>query len=174
MKKFCISLILIIIIILTTACAEGSGNSDKSEYLRIHIRANSNLKSDQDVKYAVKEAVVSYVTPIVSECLSKEEAVKKIAEVKPTLKFLCDSVLKNNGKDYYSAIEVRNEMFPTRVYEGLTLESGYYDAMIIELGEGKGDNWWCVVYPPFCFTDVKDVKYKSKIIEIIKKWRNNE
>ena len=164
MKKFCISLVLIIIIILTTACAEGSGKIDKSEYLRIHIRANSNLESDQIVKYAVKDAVVAYLTPIVSECPTKEDAVKKIGEVKPTIKFLCDSVLKDNGKNYYSAIEVRNEEFPTRIYEGLTLESGYYDALIVELGEAKGDNWWCVVYPPFCFTDVKEVKYRSKII----------
>ena len=66
---------------------------------------------------------------------------------------------------------IRNEKFPTRVYGELTLDCGYYDALIINLGSGKGDNWWCVVYPPLCFTgEGQNYVYKSKIHEIIKRF----
>ena len=70
---------------------------------------------------------------------------------------------------YKSRAVLREELFPTRTYDNLTLESGFYDALIVELGEGKGDNWWCVVYPPLCFVESgHGYVYKSKIVEIIK------
>ena len=66
---------------------------------------------------------------------------------------------------------MREEEFPTRVYEGVTLEAGVYDALIVELGTGKGDNWWCVIYPPLCFSGEatgNNVQYRSRIWEIIR------
>lgn len=73
---------------------------------------------------------------------------------------------------YRSKASVREEEFPTRVYEDLTLDAGYYDALILELGSGKGDNWWCVVYPPLCFTGGEcGYVYKSKILEIIESFK---
>ena len=63
------------------------------------------------------------------------------------------------------------ERFPTRVYEGVTLAAGVYDALILELGSGEGDNWWCVVYPPLCFTGGSvNVVYRSKIAQIIRQF----
>ena len=64
-----------------------------------------------------------------------------------------------------------NEKFPTRVYGEFTLESGYYDAVIVELGEAKGDNWWCVVYPTLCFTGGENVKYSSLILKVIEEFK---
>ena len=73
--------------------------------------------------------------------------------------------------NYRSRAEVRKEYFPTRVYDGATLEAGDYEALIIELGEGTGDNWWCVIYPPLCFTSASaDVQYRSIIKDIIDKF----
>jgi stage II sporulation protein R len=74
---------------------------------------------------------------------------------------------------------VLNEKFPTRSYDGFVLEGGFYDALIIKLGAGEGDNWWCVVYPPLCFleaeyTDGQGIKYKSKIFEIIENWKKKQ
>ena len=82
-------------------------------------------------------------------------------------------MLKNAGFNYHSKVAVRNELFPTRVYGDFTLEEGFYDALIVELGEAKGDNWWCVVYPPLCFTGTENIKYKSKILEIINSFKND-
>ena len=79
------------------------------------------------------------------------------------------NVLLNPYVGFHSAsAEVREENFPTRVYGDLTLAEGVYDALIIELGTGTGDNWWCVLYPPLCFTSSsQDVEYRSIILDII-------
>ena len=70
---------------------------------------------------------------------------------------------------------MKTEEFPTRIYGEYTLPAGEYTALIIELGEGAGDNWWCVIYPPLCFSSPSGGKivYKSKIIEIIETWKKN-
>ena len=87
---------------------------------------------------------------------------------KSAINQLIAGLLIKNGFNYGCKIAVKGENFPTRVYEGLTLSAGYYDALIIELGSGQGDNWWCVVYPPLCFTGSDDITYRSKIWDLIK------
>ncbi len=172
MKKFGISLLLLSIITISII-ASINQNNQSVEYLRIHIRANSNSQIDQSVKYSVKEAIVNYLTPYVANCNDKKSAIKTLNEQKSKLEEVADNVLYKNGFNYKSKVAVRNELFPTRVYEDFTLEEGFYDALIVNLGEAQGDNWWCVVYPPLCFTATKNVKYKSKILEIIKEFENS-
>ena len=81
--------------------------------------------------------------------------------------------LREKGFNYSVNIKIDNEFFPTRTYANTTLESGYYDAVIIELGDAQGDNWWCVMYPPLCFVNknekVNQIKYKSIIYEWFEK-----
>ncbi|MBQ3234615.1 MAG: stage II sporulation protein R [Clostridia bacterium] len=166
MKKIGITFLLLAIIV-TTVVVGASGSPNSVEYLRIHIRANSNGEQDQSVKYRVKSAMVEYLTPFIAECSTKEQAMKMLDAQVENLQELSNKTLKSNGFDYKSKVSVRKEKFPTRVYGDFTLEEGIYDAIIVELGEGKGDNWWCVVYPPLCFTASENVKYKSKIKEII-------
>ncbi|MBO5927127.1 MAG: stage II sporulation protein R [Clostridia bacterium] len=171
MKNFCITLILICIISLTVAVGIKS-DTTSAEYLRIHIRANSNSVEDQSVKYEIKDILVSYLTPYIAECESKQEAENLLNEKRTKLNSLIDGLLKEKGFSYTSNVVVRNEKFPTRVYGEFTLDEGFYDAVIVELGKANGDNWWCVVYPPLCFTsNACGVKYKSKILEIIKEFK---
>ena len=147
----------------------------EKEYLRIHVRANSNLESEQQVKYKVKDAIVEFLSPYIAECDTKQKAQTLLTKRLGEIESVANSVLKQNGFKYLAKASVRKEKFPTRVYQGLELESGFYDALIIELGSGKGDNWWCVVYPPLCFTG-ENVKYsyKSKILQIIRRFYNKE
>ena len=145
--------------------------ADASAYLRVHIRANSNSAQDQEVKYKVRDAVVKYLTPIVAECRTKEEAIKSIRSHLDGAAQVADQTLKSYGYTYGARASLRQEEFPTRVYKDATLSAGVYDALILELGTGEGDNWWCVVYPPLCFGGgTCKVEYKSKIAEIIKKF----
>ncbi len=173
MKKFCISLVCLSIILLTVICGNYSVG-DNAEYLRIHIRANSNGAEDQAVKYAVRDEVVSLITPYAANADSKESLQTEISNRIKEIERTANEVLIKRGFNYESKAKLVNEKFPERVYDGVTLKEGYYDAIIVELGSGKGDNWWCVVYPPLCFigSGNGDVKYKSKIVEIIKKWRS--
>lgn len=147
-------------------------NKETSEYLRIHIRANSNSEIDQNVKYLVKDAVVQIMIPFLSECETKSEAETIILKNFDLIEKTANQVLAVNGFSYNSKARLSTEEFPTRDYNGFVLEEGFYDALILELGEGKGNNWWCVVYPPLCFLNNnasgEGVIYKSKLIEIIK------
>ena len=82
------------------------------------------------------------------------------------------ATLAEAGFSYRATVSLTKEKFPTRVYDGYTLPAGEYRALIVYLGEGVGDNWWCVVYPPLCFSSLSTgVVYKSKIAEIIQKWQ---
>ena len=181
MKKFCIIFLLSIIISLT---ALGFGdfsengtpmyalNTQKQElsdeYLRIHIRADSNEDSAQAVKYKVRDRVVAYLTPLVADYTTKTEAVAGISQNIQGVCAVAERTLHAEGFSYGATVEIKVERFPTRVYGDYTLPAGEYTALIICLGRGEGDNWWCVVYPPLCFaaTD-SNVVYKSKIKEII-------
>lgn len=166
MKKLCISFLLGIIILLMAFAA--SCSACKTEYLRIHVRANSNRACDQEIKYQIKDIVVEHLTPYVKKATSKAQAMAAINEQIPAVNRLIDEFLVKNGYKYGAKVELKQEFFPTRVYDDLTLNSGVYDALIITLGEGVGDNWWCVVYPPLCFSGEK-VEYRSVVLEFFKR-----
>jgi len=164
-------MILVVLFVSFSTQQETSKQISNESFLRIHIRANSNSFEDQEVKYKVKKSLVDYMTPKLAYCLSKQEAIEVFNENKKELIDLANKILKESGFEYQANLKIRNELFPTRAYDDVVLESGYYDAVIVELGSAKGDNWWCVVYPPLCFVDYSssynDIQYRSKILEII-------
>lgn len=175
MKKFLIVIALVLTVAATVFIVKVS-SVEKTEayadYLRIHVRANSNSAEDQQVKYEVKDEVVKFITPFVKECVDKERAIEVMNELLPEIEKVCDKALRERGYTYGARAQIRDEKFPTRVYGDLTLDEGVYDALIIELGTGTGDNWWCVIYPPLCFTSASaDVEYRSIIADIINKFR---
>ena len=169
MKKYCILFALFFIIIVTAAICAKPSDEGGAAYLRLHVRANSDSAADQAVKYEVKDAIVEYLTPVVAASESKDEAIAALEAAIPGIESTANAVLAENGFAYLSRARVRAEEFPTRVYEGVTLEAGVYDALIVELGSGAGANWWCVVYPPLCFAGETGagVQYSSRIWEII-------
>lgn len=168
----CSAIALVIVLVL---CAGGS-HCGEVEYLRIHIRANSNSEIDQRVKYMVKDAIIEALIPVVSEVESKDEAIKTMTENFGYIEKVANIVLESEGFSYKSSARIDNEYFPSRTYQNLTLEEGYYDALIVDLGSGEGNNWWCVVFPAFCFTETKNfdnIVYISRIWEILKSVTNS-
>ena len=169
--KYLIGVGSVIIIILIFLFCPLQNTQEEIEYLRIHIRANSNSIEDQNVKYKVKDQIVEALIPVLSNVESFEEAKEVVAQNFDMIENVADNVLQEEGFSYKSKAKLNNEYFPTRVYENLTLEEGYYDALILELGSGTGDNWWCIVFPAFCFTKTQNsdnIVYISLIWEIIK------
>ncbi len=163
--------VIAVVLIFVFCPMRSMGASPKNEYLRIHIRANSNSIEDQNVKYKVKDAVVDALIPILADIDDFEEAKRVMSENFDLIESVADKVLKSEGFYYGCQAEIDNEYFPTRVYDQLTLEEGYYDALILRLGSGEGDNWWCLVYPAFCFTSSQNsdnIVYISKIWEKLK------
>lgn len=176
MKNFCITFFALIIIIATVlfaGAADVNAAGADNDYLRIHVRANSNSAIDQQVKYEVKDEVVEFITPYVAECVTKDRAIDVMRSLLPDIEKVCEAALEERGYTYGARADIRAEDFPTRVYDGVTLEAGVYDALIVELGTGEGDNWWCVIYPPLCFTAAScDVEYRSLIYDIIDNFFN--
>lgn len=176
MKKIAITLGLVLVLGGIIIFGLTNKTETNSEYLRIHIRANSNSEIDQKVKYEVKDAVVETMIPLLSNCKTKEEAETVISNNFAKIEDSANKILKKRGFSYISKARLATEEFPTRSYDGVVLEQGFYDALILDLGTGEGNNWWCVVYPPLCFLQSnptgKNVVYKSKLIEIIKSFFN--
>ena len=184
MKKVCIIFLLSIIISLTavgcqTVQKDGGMyalNGINTQYLRMHIRADSNETADQKVKYAVRDALVEYLTPIVAECPTRNEALQAVNANVFNLQTLANGVLQSSGFAYTANVKLCIEQFPTRTYGEYTLPAGEYTALIVELGRAGGDNWWCVIYPPLCFvgepTSGNNIVYKSKILEIIQRFQS--
>ncbi len=189
MKKLLVLVISVALVCAAIAClgafnaAENAGglggglgdftssqSAGGGEFLRIHVRANSNSAEDQQVKYEVKDEVVAYLTPYVARCGTKGAAMDVLGGMLDEIAGVCSRALRERGYFYGARAEIRRENFPTRVYGDLTLAAGEYDALIVELGSGKGDNWWCVIYPPLCFTAGGDVQYRSLIYDIIRRF----
>lgn len=169
MKKIIAAVLLICCyaLVLLAGCAQ-----TEEEYIRIHIRANGNSAEEQEVKLKVRDAVVEYLTPLLAEAETARDAEKILKNSLDGITNAADKTLSAEGCTYRSAVTLGREEFPARSYGELTLDAGSYEALIVNLGSGKGDNWWCVAFPPLCFVPEKDVKYKSKIMEIIEKWQN--
>ena len=166
--------IFLTIMILVMSLVMFAGCNKNDDVLRIHIRANSNLSADQEVKLCVRDKVVEYITPLIAECGSAEEVKSALMENLDNIKMVANNVLMENGFEYGASADINNEYFPSRDYGGVTFGADYYDALIIRLGSGNGDNWWCVAYPPLCFvgenTESNSVRYRSKLIELINKF----
>ena len=195
MKKNCITFFASIIIILSAlVCTAlftgaidgsesgfGSGTGGKAgglngvtaEYLRIHIRADSNEDAAQSVKYEIRDEVVDFLIPVLAVTRDKESAKAAIRENFGGIEAAANKVLAARGFSYRAKAELKVESFPSRVYDGVTLPAGDYEALILNLGSGEGNNWWCVAYPPLCFSTSggKNVAYRSLILERIAEWK---
>ncbi len=174
MKKIICGLIALVFVVAAVILLTPANG--KEDFLRIHIRADSNSDADQTVKYKVKNAVVDYLTPYLTQADTKSKALSIVSARLGEICEVADKVLDDNGFNYKSRAKVTAENFPARTYDGVTLEAGVYDALILELGSGSGDNWWCVVYPPLCFIGTESngsssVVFRSKLAEIINRWK---
>lgn len=122
--------------------------------IRFHIRANSNTGEDQDLKLEVRDKVLEKMEPMFENSNSLDESREIILESSDKIRSIAKDVVSKWGKDYDVNVILREEAFPVRKYGDLVFPQGNYEALIIELGDAKGENWWCVMFPPICLVDV--------------------
>ena len=122
--------------------------SDK--IVRLHVVANSDSEIDQSVKLSVRDAILKEMN---QEQKGKDLALFSIEENEENLISAAENVLKENGCTYGCTLETGRFSFPVKSYENITLPAGKYDAVRVVLGEGQGENWWCVMFPPLCFSE---------------------
>lgn len=118
--------------------------------VRLHVLANSDSEEDQAVKLAVRDAILEVTVPLLQNCETKEEAILLLEENQALLSQTAQAVLCEQGFDDTVSIEMGLEKYPTRTYDSLCFPAGEYISMRVSLGEGRGQNWWCCLFPPLC------------------------
>lgn len=179
MKKtlfFCVATLVIVVLstLLLSACDSFPSQREiANECIRIHIRANSNSEQDQSVKLKVRDEITAYLTEKLAGCKSKPDAENKLRTERQNLVNIANHTLYANKFDYKASIALKQEHFPDRKYGDYDFPEGDYEALIIYLGEGVGDNWWCVAFPPLCFVpesgNGEKIVYKSWVKEWLDK-----
>lgn len=120
--------------------------------LRLHILANSDSESDQALKLQVRDAVLDYAKREFTAVENKAQAMALAERELEQLEQVAEQVLREKGCDMPVTASVEHTFFPTKVYDnGTRLPAGFYDALRLEIGQAKGKNWWCILYPALCF-----------------------
>ena len=159
MKKFLSFIILgILLFIYTVICAisyVSAVSSDISDSVfRLHVIANSDSDEDQALKYKIRDNLLLYMNDICKDCSSKEEAIELVNLHQEEFRQIALDTIYNEGFSYDVQIDIGNFEFPTKYYGDISLPAGYYDALRVKIGEAKGQNWWCVMFPSLCFVDI--------------------
>ena len=153
-----VTIITFLFFIYTTICAISYADYISTDIadsvFRLHVIANSDSDVDQNLKYTVRDNLLEYMNELCVNCSTKEEAISIAQQNIESFKQIALDTIKNEGFDYSVNVRIGNFEFPTKHYGDISLPAGYYDALRVEIGEAKGQNWWCVMFPPLCFTDV--------------------
>jgi stage II sporulation protein R len=123
------------------------------EAIRLRILANSDAPSDQYIKAIVRDAVVNTMNGWVTEPISIDEARLMLKNRESQLQDAIAATLQQYGYTYNFTTTIGQVEFPTKMYGQLVYPAGMYEALLVTLGKGEGRNWWCVLFPPLCFTD---------------------
>ena len=178
-KKVKNSLILLFLLFLYISISAisyvNAVSSDiENSVFRLHVIANSDSKEDQDLKYKVRDNLIEYMNSLCKDVTSKEESIKISKLHEEDFLNIANNTIKENGYSYPVTIEFGNFSFPTKDYGDISLPAGYYDALRVKIGEAKGQNWWCVMFPPLCFVNVSSGIVPEESKELIKQELNDE
>ena len=132
-----------------------SASDFRDGFVRLHILAESDSETDQSIKLALRDDILEEYSEKLSHFSSSKEAQDEINELKSEIEEFCNSRLKEKGVDYTASVMLENEYYPNRVYEDVSLPAGNYLSLKIVLGNGEGQNWWCVLFPPLCLDAAK-------------------
>jgi stage II sporulation protein R len=118
--------------------------------VRLHVLANSDSEDDQALKLRVRDEILSYISPRVIDCISREEAMGIISNEINEIEKIAQEVVVQEGYNYKIEVTLTLEEYPTRNYEAMSFPSGEYVSLRVLIGEAEGQNWWCVLFPPLC------------------------
>lgn len=161
-----LGLFLAMAVMLLTLAVGGKEQQDISEQvLRLHILANSDSAEDQALKLKVRDGILEQAESLTAGITDRAEAEQILHDHLEELCAAGAAVVKAEGYDYSVHAQITDCYFPTREYTDFSLPAGWYRALRMEIGEGAGQNWWCVVYPPLCTTGVMEVQQVSFPLE---------
>ena len=145
------------LVLMSGALALQTQDQLADKVVRLHVLANSDSEEDQALKLRVRDRVLDRATDLLEQSADRQEAEALLRGNLLELENLAAEEIAAAGYDYPVTAELTDTTFPTREYDGFTLPAGEYLALRIVIGEGAGQNWWCVVFPPLCTTASADV-----------------
>jgi stage II sporulation protein R len=175
MKKTCAMVGVLIGILITGLIVNAKKSEMQGELaeqvFRFHVLANSDSEEDQALKMKVKEAIIAYMKQELPESDSVETTKKWARENLVQIEQVAAEIIEEEGYEYSVKAEVTTCDFPDKTYGDITFPAGEYEALRIEIGQAKGQNWWCVLYPNLCFIDavhaVVPEKGKNELKEVL-------
>ena len=145
-----------------------------SKILRFHVLANSDSEADQEVKKEVRDAVGTYLAPWLEDAQSLWETKQIVNAHMDEIVAVAEETLLAAGYDYEVTASITDTIFPEKTYGAYTFPKGEYEALQIVIGEGKGQNWWCVLYPNMCFKgtvyEVVEEEAGEALREVLSPW----
>ena len=160
---FCLALATLLICQGTLLWARCNGI--RENLLRLHVLAHSNSEKDQSLKLKVRDALLTYGRDLLGTNTTKEEAIATVEQNLSTLTQIAQNALKEEGCDLPVSCQIERTYFNTRVYGTVTLPAGEYTALRVVIGQGAGNNWWCVMFPPLCIPAAGEVSEQPGELE---------
>ena len=145
-------------VLLWGAWTAHSQDALAQKMIRLHVIANSDSAQDQALKLQVRDKVLAQATAILKEAEDMPQAARKLEQALPDMEQTAAQEISAQGYQYKVSARLEKTEFPTKDYDGFRLPSGEYLALRIVIGEGAGQNWWCVVFPPLCTTAATDLE----------------
>ena len=182
-NKIYIVLLLICVLNLNSCTSskilDGTSSSEELIYediadkiIRFHVIANSNTEEDQALKLKVRDKVIEFVADSLRESKSLDDSRQFIIDNKSNMEDIAKAVINENGYSYNVTSSLSKENFPDKIYGDVVFPQGEYEAYRILIGDAKGQNWWCVMFPPLCFVDGTKEAVDSK--EVVKNINNSD
>lgn len=125
----------------------------KENVIRLHVRANSNSDEDQALKLKVRDRIINDASYLFEDKPNIQDAKKAINDNIELITAAASDEIQKNGYSYPVSVRYGKSDFPEKLYKNITMPAGTYEALVVEIGSGKGENWWCVLFPPLCFVD---------------------
>ena len=153
MKKWICAALAVFFLMLMVSVLPIHGEAEiYDNVIRLHVLANSDSKEDQALKLQVRDAVLDHTAPLLAGVHDKEEAAARLQGALPELEQVCDARIRALGYSASVSAELSEERYPRRTYESVALPAGEYLSLRVSIGEAKGENWWCVLFPPLCLS----------------------
>ena len=173
MKKLYLSILVLLAVI--SFLNKSNRITIPDEAIRFRIIANSNTKEDQEEKILVRDALEKEVMTDIKESTNIDETRNIINSNINKYKNLISNTLKLNNRNTTFNLTFGNNYFPEKEYKGVVYKEGYYESLVVSLGEGNGKNWWCCLFPPLCLLEAEEgnkdeVEYKFFIKEILDRY----
>lgn len=154
---------LIICVMLSLVCFDAKCDDLRNNVLRLHILANSNSVADQNLKLAVRDAILETGCVEFENCTNLGDALISAEKSMETFKKVAEKTVKEHGYDYNIEVMLDKTYFDTRVYDDFTLPAGFYNALVVKIGEAEGKNWWCVMFPAICVPAATDAELSDSV-----------